>query len=131
MCGGSHIREDGTIAATAFKPRSNEAFLSVNWLESLGLSGRLAQIEVVRRVLAGKRTVGATAQFAILNVGQACETVRRNSLDHTVLTVRHEPEIESGRPQDTSHSGIYGVPADDNTVPELLAAAVLEAHRAK
>ena len=30
LCGGSHIREDGTIAATAFKLRPGEPYLSVN-----------------------------------------------------------------------------------------------------
>ena len=35
LCGGSHIRENGTIAALAFKQRPGEAYLSVNWLESL------------------------------------------------------------------------------------------------
>lgn len=42
LCGGSHVREDGTIAATAFKPRQGEAYLSVNWLEMLGLADRAA-----------------------------------------------------------------------------------------
>ncbi len=37
LCGGSHIREIGTIAVTAFKQRPGEAYLSVNWLESPGL----------------------------------------------------------------------------------------------
>ena len=69
LCGGSHIREDGTIAATAFKPRPGEAYLSVNWLEFLGLADRAAQLDEVRHVLASKRGVGASARLAVLNVG--------------------------------------------------------------
>ena len=44
LCGGSHVREDGTISATAFKPRPGEAYLSVNWLECLGLPDRDAEL---------------------------------------------------------------------------------------
>ena len=131
LCGGSHIREDGSIAATAFKPRPGEAYLSVNWLEFLPLGGRPTELEAIRQVLSRKRKIGTTARLAVLNVGQACDAVRQNSVNHTVLTVRHEPEAELGRPQDPSHAGIYGVPTDDNTIPELLAAAVIEEHQAR
>lgn len=131
LCGGSHIREDGTIAATAFKPRPGEPYISVNWLEFLALPDRAAEIIEVGRVLAAKRTVGATARLAVLNVGLSREAVRAKSHNNVVLSVLHEPEAEPGRPQDASHSGLYGVPADDNTVPELLAAAVLDVHQAR
>ena len=131
LCGGSHVREDGTIAATAFKPRPGETYLSVNWLEFLGLSDRAAQLDDVRRVLASKRGVGASARLALLNVGQARAAVRANSHDNALLSFLHEPEMEPGRPQDPSHAGIYGVPADDNTIPEILATAVLDVHPAR
>ena len=68
LCGGSHIRENGTIAATAFKPSPGETYLSVNWLEFLGLSDRAAQLDEVRRVLTSKRGVGASARLAVLSV---------------------------------------------------------------
>jgi hypothetical protein len=131
LCGGSHIREDGTIAATAFKPRPGEAYLSVNWLEFLALSDRSTEVEEIRRVLGTKRMIGATARLAVLNVGQARETVRMSDHNNAILSILHEPETDPGRPQDPSHAGIYGVPADDNTVPELLAAAVLEVHQTR
>jgi hypothetical protein len=131
LCGGSHIREDGTIAATAFKPRLGEAFLSVNWLEVLALSDRLTGIEEICRVLGTKRRIGATAQLAILNVGQARQAVRMSGNNNVAISVLHEPETDPGQPQDLSHAGIYGVPADDNTVPELLAAAVSEVHQTR
>lgn len=131
LCGGSHIREDGTIAATAFKPRPGEAYLSVNWLESLGLLSRDAGLTEVRRVLATKRKVGAAARLALLNVGQAREIVRRESAAHAEISVRHEPETEPGQPADASHSGIYGVPEDDIAIPELLVSAIHGVARAR
>ena len=131
LCGGSHVREDGTIAATAFKPRPGEAYLSVNWLEALGLTGRGSELAEVRRVLATKRKVGGAARLAILNVGQARHVVRQESSAHLELAFRHEPEVGTGRPHDHSHSGIYGVPEDDVLVPELLASVVLKVAEAR
>jgi hypothetical protein len=126
LCGGSHIRENGTIAATAFKPRPGETYLSVNWLEVLGLPDRTAEIAEVRRVLGNKRKIGPTARLAVLNVGHVSDVVKRESNNRIELVVRHEPENEPGRPSDPSHSGIYGVPEDDITIPELIIAAIAD-----
>lgn len=131
LCGGSHTREDGTVAATAFKPRPGEAYLSVNWLECLSLPDRTAEIAELRRVLGAKRRIGGSAKLAILNVGETCAVVRQQSQGRGAISVRHEPEIEPGQAQDPSHSGIYGVPEDDNTIPELLANAIRESHPAR
>ena len=128
LCGGSHVREDGTIAATAFMPRPGEPYLSVNWLELLGLTTRADEAAEVLRVLSTKRKIGTTARLAVLNVGVARDGVRGQSHDHRKLSFRHEPELDAGRPQDPSHSAIYGVPEDDNLIAELLAAAVAEIH---
>lgn len=131
LCGGSHVREDGSIAATAFKPRPGEPYLSVNWLEFLELRDRAAELAEVRRVLASKRAVGSTARLGLLNVGEAMAIVRTHMPLVQSLSVRHEPELVAGLPQDPSHSGIYGVPEDDNTVSELLAQVVHEVHPAR
>ena len=50
--------------------------------------------------------------------------MRRESNTHTELVIRHEPETEPGRPADTSHSGVYGVPEDDIAIRELLVTSV-------
>jgi hypothetical protein len=97
LCGGSHIREDGTIAATAFKPRAGEVYLSVNWLELLAISGRPAEIDEICRVLGTKRRIGTTARLAVLNVGQARATVRINGISDVVLSVLHDPETDPAR----------------------------------
>ena len=131
LCGGSHVREDGTIAPTAFKPRPGEVYLSVNWLETLGLPGRDHELSEVRRVLATKRKIGGSARLAVLNVGQARDVVRQESSAHIELSVRHEPDVDPGRPHDRSHSGIYGVPEDDVIIPELLASVVRDITEAR
>ena len=124
LCGGSHIREDGTIAPTAFKPRAGETYLSVNWLELLRLPDRDTEIAEIRRMLGTKRKIGSTARLAMLNVGQVRDVVRRESTNHIELAVRHETEMEPGRTSDPSHSGIYGVPEDDITIPELIVTVI-------
>lgn len=124
LCGGSHVREDGTIAPTAFKPHPGESYLSVNWLECLDPSDRTKQLRVLRQVLAAKRKIGASARLALMRVGNIRETVRRGiGVD---LSVEHEPEEA-----DPSHSGIYGVVEDEMVVPDLLASAVDEVYAAE
>lgn len=131
LCGGSHIREDGTIAATAYKPRPGETYLSVNWLEFFPGKDRDAALAEVRIALAGKRKIGGTSRLAISNVGSMRAIVRQESAARSELTVRHEPEDEPGCPADPSHSGVYGIPEDDMTVPELIAANVTNVVPAK
>ena len=128
LCGGSHIREDGSVAATAFMLRPGETYLSVNWLEHLGLVDRASQIAEIRRVLSSKRSIGATAKISVLNVGAIRAIVLRDRQGRSELMVLHEPEIEPGRPQDPSHCGIFGVLDDDGSTAELITRAILELH---
>ena len=76
LCGGSHIREDGSVAATAFMPRFGESYLSVNWLEHLALPDREVALAELRRALAAKRKIGSTARLALINVGHMRTVVR-------------------------------------------------------
>ena len=43
-CGGAQILPDGRISGTAFRLRELEEYLSVNWLEYLGLGDRDSEI---------------------------------------------------------------------------------------
>ncbi len=128
LCGGSHLREDGTIAPTALCLRQGEIYLSVNWLECLELPSRDLQVAEVGRVLAGKRSFGSMAKLAVLNVGDihTAHVVVGNAF--TALEVRHEPEIE---PPDVSHSGIHGIRTIDLLLHDHLAKIVLDALPAK
>jgi hypothetical protein len=125
-CGGSTIQEDGGISAAAFMLRQNEEYLSVNWLECLASAERSAQIRNLQGVYASKLRVGANARIAVLNVGILRAKVEQESPDQRILSVKHEPEDD-----DPSHSGIYGLPHDDEIVGELLAQAVLEKYPAR
>jgi hypothetical protein len=119
LCGGSHI-DNGSAKAGAFLLGASHAYLSVNWLEFLGLPDRASQIGELRRVLATKRTVGARARIAVAEVAEVRGIVQRESEDHRQLRVLHEPEEDPARP-DPSHSGIHGLKEDDLEIAILLA----------
>jgi hypothetical protein len=126
LCGGSHIREDGTFGPTAFMLRHGEDYLSVNWLEFLNMPNRTAQIEEVFRVVGTKRKIGSSARLAVLNVGTIQKIGAELGQRAVSIAVLHEPE--EGAVSDPSHSGIHGMADRDNTISEFLARAVAEHH---
>lgn len=125
-CGGAQIHEDGRISGIAFRLRESEDYLSVNWLEYLGLADRHSQIEEMRRVLGAKLKLGSQARLAVLNAGRLHEHVASASPDRRMLDILHEPE-----PVDPSHAGIFGLRPDDTLIAELIAEVVQETYPAK
>jgi len=118
---------DGEIQATAFMLREGEQSLSVNWLEELRCSDRTSEVRALQDLYTRKMTrVGAGARIAILNVRILRTKVASESSDRRLLRVLHDPE-----PDDSSHSGIYEIPYDDDLVAELIAQVVLENHPAR
>ena len=129
LCGGSHI-DNGVIKATAFLLNPGDTYLSVNWLELLGLPDRASQIAEIQRVMATKRTVGTRARLAVAAVGDMRTVVQNQSEDHRVLKVLHEPEDDPLKP-DPSHSGIHDLRHDDLMIAILLARVFAEVHFAR
>ncbi len=93
---------DGRVTAAAFRLRDDETYLSVNWLESLGLPTRTTQIQAIQSVLGSKLSLRPSARIAVLNVGKTRNHVTESS--GLELEVLHQPE-----PDDPSHSGIHGL----------------------
>ena len=132
-CPKSKLGEDGQARPTAFmlKVDKSEKSLSVNWLEHLEISERADKISELREVYKRKRyTVTPTSKFAVLQVGRTIEYVWRNTNGDHLISAIHEPV---GPPEfdheDPSHSGIYGVPSeDDNEVSKYIADSVIEHH---
>ena len=126
-CGGAQILPDGRISGTAFHLRELEEYLSVNWLEYLGLGDRDPEIAEVRRVLGAKgRKLGTTARLVVLNAGRLRGHVASASPDRRMLDILHKPE-----PLDPSHAGIFGLPPDDRLIAELIAEVVQDVYPAK
>jgi hypothetical protein len=128
LCGGSKCDDDGRPLASAFMLRSDERYLSGNWLEFTGKSSRAEQLAVVRRHLINKDlTLPATGRLAILHLQTVFDHVRSKSLDARELTAHHQPLL----PDDPSHAGIYGYTVEDHLIADLIAEAVQESHMAR
>ncbi len=118
---------DGQIQATAFMLRSDEEYLSVNWLEFLNCSSRDHEINEIQNIYSAKLTVGVRAKIAVLNIGEVREKVLTESPDKRNIEVLHDP-IED---DDPSHSGIYNLKQDDELIDELILETVHEAYPAR
>ncbi len=126
--GGSLL--NGEVTGASFFLKDDEEYLSVNWLEFLGLDNRDGEIEEVRRVLATKLTLGSTAILAVLNVGDTQDHVRQNSQDDRDLRVLHRPDEPPDKP-DPSHSGIFDTKRDEQLIAELIAEIVIDTYAAR
>lgn len=125
-CGYATLSEDGTVSSSAFRLRKNRAeeYLSVQWLEFMKQSDRIAEIkEVCRLLTAGNFHLKSKAIIAVLNVGDICENVEKKS--HFKIRVLHEP-----LDLDPSHSGIHDTIQDELMISELIAEKVLETYPA-
>jgi len=128
QCGGATVNEDGSIDGSAFRLKKKagvwEEYLSVNWLEHLEPEDRQRQLERLRAVFIAKgRTLGAQSKFAVHQVGPLRDHVRSNSPDNRALDVVHEPFDD-----DESHSGVYGLEAEDDLISDRIAECVQEIH---
>ena len=121
-CKPSSVGTHGLPLASAFRLRSSESYLSVNWLEALGASSTDDAVHRIRALfLASEFGLRASGRFAVLNVGAAKAVVRQElSLS---LRIEHDP-----LPDDPSHAGISGFPADDLADALELAALVSQEH---
>ena len=110
-----HFRDDERTILTgdAFKPRDNDEFLSVNWLEYHTGSDR-DRINAVCRDIFSMRKLKPKDRLGILRVGVTMAIGAELGED---LDVTHEP-VGSNK----SHSGIWGVRPDRRTLHEELAA---------
>ena len=103
-CRQSRLTEDGRPMPAAFHLRTekNENYLSVDWLEFLD-SNRTNQLEAVRKIFKKRGyDVKAKDVFAVLNVDNTINYVKKNSPDKRMLSIVHQP-----RHQKDSHSGIF------------------------
>ena len=113
--------ETSSISPTAFHLRRGEPYLSVEWLEYLGRSGRSEEIQAVIAILSQKLRLGSSARIAVLEVGSVCHYARME----TGYSIRflHEPE-----PDDPAHSGIHDTAQDEMLLAELIAEKVDESY---
>jgi hypothetical protein len=122
---------EGQIQPSAFLLKSEEEYLSVNWLEFLNCSCRESGINELRQLYSKKfLRVGAGARIAVLNVGNIREIVRTESPNNQELKVLHYPLLLADDPtlkvDDLSHSGIYNLNEDNHFIAELIVEVLSE-----
>ena len=102
---------NGVAQPPLFQPREDDDYLSGAWLESTELRDQLDQVrEVCRQLKESKsREVKASHKFALLNVGNAQESVK-SRCNHELDFIHHPLPIY------TSHSGIYGIEQDAHNI---------------
>lgn len=106
--GGSKIREDNRIDGSAFCRRIDEDGLSVNWLEFFSGLAKQRQVAEVRRLI-HLRSLGTTAVFAELNVGDVKQQLRDELPDVYVINTP-QPANDVFPQPDPSHCEIMGLP---------------------
>ncbi|VVM08198.1 hypothetical protein [Methylacidimicrobium tartarophylax] len=125
-CRGGSIRIDGKVSGVAFQLRPGEEYLSVDWLEFLNQESRESQIARLRPILERRLKVGAKAQIAVLNVGEAKRAVRSECPDGREVDFRHKPLKDA-----PSHSGIFGCAHGEDLISDLLARIISQTFPAK
>ncbi len=119
-CRPRYIREDGTVAPSAFHIRPGEEFLSTNWLEFFHDSERSVQISGVHQALASKGfRVSGSGAFVVLNVGDSVMFTR----DNLNVAIQF---FALGEPHDPSHAGIFGYTAENSANIAAMLAQSLE-----
>jgi hypothetical protein len=130
-CSSKKISEkDGSVQASAFMLRSDENYLSVNWLEYLNCPDRRSEIAEIQRIYSIKLKVGSQAKMAVLNVGKVRIKVLEESTDHRSLDILHNP-LDNPLENDPSHSGIYNLRQNDELIAELIRETVHETYPAR
>lgn len=124
------VREDGRVDGSAFRLRTGDTGLSVNWLECFARLSRPQQLDEVRRLSRiGMRQNGRLAE---LDVG-----VTKLHLQDHLPSIRFVPAPlpeDGSYPADPSHSDILGLPPGDSLeaalVGDLIAERVSAVHPA-
>lgn len=105
----SLVRDDGSVDGSAFRLRSNEDGLSVNWLEYFEDQSRADQLKNICRLL--RITPNPNGFFVELNVGKTKQEIR----SYAELRFERRPlEAEGDSPEDPSHCEILGLPKDSS-----------------
>ena len=113
--------EDGSVDGSAFRLRSGDNGLSVNWLEYFSDLTKAQQLDEVRRL--SRLTMRKRGCLAELGVG----ATKQYSPELTALRFVHKPlATENGYEADPSHSEIIGLPQGDSPQAALLGDLIAE-----
>lgn len=101
------VLDDGSVDGSAFRLRSGDSGVSVNWLECFDGLSKSEQIEQVR--ILSRLKMRRNGRLAELNVGMT----RQSTGSLASVRFVHVPwPAEQGYEADPSHSEITGLPSD-------------------
>ena len=113
--------EDGSVDGSAFRLRSGDNGLSVNWLEYFSDLTRAQQLDAVRKL--SRLTMRKRGCLAELGVG----ATKQYSPELTALRFVRKPlDAENGYEADPSHSEITGLPQGDSPQAALIGDLIAE-----
>jgi hypothetical protein len=107
-CGARNISEKNKPKTSAYRLRKGEEkedppYLSFNWLEHYVGLNQDQQVDEMRKIFDKKMDVGATAQFALLEIQAIQQTFQAANLG-TLVDIRPFP-INTKKLKDPSHCG--------------------------
>ena len=125
--GGKKI-DQGRIQASAFFLKKDQKYLSVNWIEFFGQPNLADAVREIRGVFGRKEyKLGASARFAVLNVGEAKSFVLEGT--EQIYRIFFTEEALS---DDPSHAGINGITQENQMmIGEILSEAVQDTFSAR
>ena len=116
------ILEDGSVGGTAFQLRSQESYLSVNWLECFKEVSEPEQLDEILRL--SRLQMKKKGRLAKLHVGPT--TRHLHSVLDGICFVHCPLNPEGDRDADPSHSGVIGLPPADSLLAELIGDVMAE-----
>ena len=128
LCDESHVAryctfsrlEDGHPLPAAFSIRSDEDFLSSNWIEYFDMTDLENGMKKVREEFQKHHSITKKGRFVVLNVGDTKKTIK----------IEHGTElwIEDLQEEDyPSHAGIW-FPQEDNLVISTMLCEMVKPH---
>ena len=123
FCDRKYITENNNVGPGAFMLRKDEEYLSVQWLENLGIETANEKMKELKQIFAKYLKIRPPAQIAIINVGHTCGYVAGES--EYLIRILHQPE-----PNNNAHSGIFDTMQNDEEIAELIRQTILEIYPA-
>lgn len=123
FCDRKYITENNNVGPGAFMLRKDEEYLSVQWLENLGIETVNEKINELQKIFAKYLKIRPPAKIAIINVGNTCGYVVNES--EYLIRILHQPA-----PDNNAHSGIFDTIQNDEEIAELIIQTILEVYPA-
>lgn len=127
-----HVHEGEIADGEALRPRPDEEYMSVNWLEYDGDNDLKTCLQKIICILKKKMNVKNNHWLPVVNVKKAIEYIKAESPDKRKIQFLYKPEFKPKfKWDDPSHSGVYGYSYEDAMIGDLMMDVVESLEKAK